>query len=59
MMEVDLFAWLSRVDFSQLSGEVIAAGTQPHNALLRGVQSTEAYRFSWMEPAAQRPQPGS
>lgn len=50
---VDLGKWLGRIDFGTVEapaeGEVaeLAAGTQAHNALTRGVEDTSAYVVTW------------
>lgn len=50
---IDVNRWLLRADFADLAGEEssveLVEGTQPWNALVRGVDNTSAYVFEWIE----------
>lgn len=49
-LNIDMQAWLSRIDFSQLMVDgSFTVDTQPYSALLRGVRNTSAYRFEMEE----------
>ena len=51
---VDLKRWVERIDFAKLAGGSqpveLKAGTQAHNAFVRGVGNTSAFGFSWKTP---------
>jgi hypothetical protein len=47
-LDIDLLEWVRRIDFALVTGGAIEPGTQPHNALLRGVNNTSAFRFNWV-----------
>lgn len=53
-LEVNLGAWVDRIDFSTVASPgALEPETQPHNALLRGVFNTSAYTFTVVaRPAA-------
>lgn len=49
-MEVDLERWFDRIEFDELGTSVdMTPDGQPHNALLRGIRNTSAYRFVFEE----------
>jgi hypothetical protein len=49
-MEIDLSAWLDRVEFDEVGPDVdLRPDTQPYNAWLRGVRNTSAYGFAPIE----------
>lgn len=51
ILHVDLPAWLERMDLEGHAGGPLVKGTAPHNALVRSITHTSAFRFEFeVEP---------